>query len=307
MVALFVALVAFFTLLQPKTPSSPSLASSEDAISSALIASASKDSDGDGLPDWEEQLRGTDPHNPDTDGDGVSDGQEVAQGRDPLTPGEGKSPSVTSPGSTLDLTARTAPGNGLSNTDALAINLFKNYLSKKQGGQTLTPEDEQAVVNAVAASGNVATKPTVYAAGDVSVTGTSSSTLAAYNRALSAALAPVLSIKEYELLTLQNAISGQDPNGMMTYKHDVALYGESIRALVSMNVPRDALSAHVGLLNALSGMKATLADLETIATDPLVAFVAMSGYEAREAALNQSFRTLGSFMLVNNLKLTLSS
>ncbi|MCL2613692.1 MAG: hypothetical protein FWD95_10740 [Nocardioidaceae bacterium] len=36
------------------------------------------DSDGDGLTDSEEQLLGTDPHNPDTDGDGISDGAEVS-------------------------------------------------------------------------------------------------------------------------------------------------------------------------------------------------------------------------------------
>ncbi len=45
------------------------------------------DSDNDGLKDWEEQIYGTDPHNPDTDGDGTKDGDEIAQGRDPLKPG----------------------------------------------------------------------------------------------------------------------------------------------------------------------------------------------------------------------------
>jgi len=34
------------------------------------------DSDGDGLPDWVEDLLGTDPYNPDTDGDGLPDGDD---------------------------------------------------------------------------------------------------------------------------------------------------------------------------------------------------------------------------------------
>ena len=43
-----------------------------------------KDSDNDGLKDWEEELYGTDPNNPDTDGDGYLDGQEVNSGHNPL-------------------------------------------------------------------------------------------------------------------------------------------------------------------------------------------------------------------------------
>ena len=46
------------------------------------------DRDGDGLPDDQEALYGTDPDNPDTDGDGLLDGWEVRYGFNPLVPGE---------------------------------------------------------------------------------------------------------------------------------------------------------------------------------------------------------------------------
>ena len=45
-----------------------------------------EDPDADGLTNYEEYQRGTDPNNPDTDGDGVSDGDEIANGTDPLNP-----------------------------------------------------------------------------------------------------------------------------------------------------------------------------------------------------------------------------
>lgn len=48
---------------------------------------ANKDSDGDGLKDWEEAIFQTDPHKADTDGDGTPDGREIADGRNPLQPG----------------------------------------------------------------------------------------------------------------------------------------------------------------------------------------------------------------------------
>jgi len=43
-----------------------------------------RDSDNDGLSDWDEELYKTDPHNPDTDGDGTPDGEEIKLGRNPL-------------------------------------------------------------------------------------------------------------------------------------------------------------------------------------------------------------------------------
>ncbi len=52
-----------------------------------------KDSDNDGLKDWEEELYKTDPKNPDTDGDGYIDGEEVNSGHSPL---------VKSPGDALN-------------------------------------------------------------------------------------------------------------------------------------------------------------------------------------------------------------
>ena len=55
-----------------------------------LLADASRDTDGDGLPDCLETfVYGTSPLRADTDGDGLSDGLELAWGSDPLTPGGG--------------------------------------------------------------------------------------------------------------------------------------------------------------------------------------------------------------------------
>ncbi len=48
---------------------------------------ALKDTDKDGLKDWEEALWKTDPSNPDTDGDGSSDGEEVQGDRNPIRKG----------------------------------------------------------------------------------------------------------------------------------------------------------------------------------------------------------------------------
>jgi len=62
------------------------------AARQAQIEALNRDSDKDGLKDWEEMIFHTDPHNPDTDGDGTPDGEEVRLGRDPLKPNTSKDP-----------------------------------------------------------------------------------------------------------------------------------------------------------------------------------------------------------------------
>lgn len=51
------------------------------------LSIAEKDTDGDGIKDWEEIIIGTDPNNPDTDHDGTPDGQEINEKRIPVEAG----------------------------------------------------------------------------------------------------------------------------------------------------------------------------------------------------------------------------
>jgi len=53
------------------------------------IESQNKDTDNDGLKDWQEDLYKTDPNNPDTDNDGYLDGEEVNSGHNPLVKAPG--------------------------------------------------------------------------------------------------------------------------------------------------------------------------------------------------------------------------
>lgn len=61
------------------------LLSREESSKLTVLTSREVDSDGDGLTDFEEREKGTDPYNIDTDGDGYSDNQEIAAGFDPLS------------------------------------------------------------------------------------------------------------------------------------------------------------------------------------------------------------------------------
>ena len=74
------------------------------AVGPPLFQVGGVDTDGDGIPDEEEQELGTDPLEPDSDGDGLDDDEEIQIGTDPLsddTDGDGYSDLVELEGFTL--------------------------------------------------------------------------------------------------------------------------------------------------------------------------------------------------------------
>jgi len=88
------------------------------------IENLNRDSDGDGLKDWEEAIFHTDPHNPDTDGDGTPDGEEVRLGRDPLKPNTSKDPAHPN-----DLMASSTPLAAISQNGSInpALNMTEQF------------------------------------------------------------------------------------------------------------------------------------------------------------------------------------
>lgn len=60
--------------------------SQQKALANRSFSNQGKDSDYDGLADWEETIYKTDPKNPDTDNDGYLDGEEVKAGYSPTDP-----------------------------------------------------------------------------------------------------------------------------------------------------------------------------------------------------------------------------
>jgi hypothetical protein len=91
-----------------------------------------RDSDADGLPDWEEHLYGSDPYKFDTDGDGTPDGEEVREGRDPTKPNTAK------PGDPPNdmLALIQDPHFATSATDILGIKkeFFAKFLAEQADG-----------------------------------------------------------------------------------------------------------------------------------------------------------------------------
>ena len=121
------------------------------------------DRDADGLPDADEEMRGTDPDNDDTDGDGIGDGVEVLAGTDPLDASSTIPPTdfyVVLPYEDppqmreLDFTARLGRGDVFFLVDTtgsmgIAINNVRSSLSG-----TIVPAVRDAIADVVMGVGD---------------------------------------------------------------------------------------------------------------------------------------------------------
>lgn len=112
-------------------------------LTDELLASyISKDTDADGLPDWQEVLYGTDPNVADSDGDGISDGEAVRRGL--LTPTSLSTQIPQDPIGEEDIPGE-APAPG-SFTEQFAREFFETFV-KTTGGQEMSIEAQEALTN----------------------------------------------------------------------------------------------------------------------------------------------------------------
>lgn len=106
-----------------------------------LTSYVSKDTDSDGLPDWQEALYGTDVNKADTDGDGITDGEAVRKGL--LTPTALASQVPTDPIG-VDEVPGEAPTKG-SITEQFSRAFFQAYM-EASGGQPMDADAQQALI-----------------------------------------------------------------------------------------------------------------------------------------------------------------
>lgn len=109
----------------------------------AVIESQNKDTDNDGLKDWQENLYKTDLNNPDTDGDGFLDGEEIVSNHNPLV----KSPGDAQTFYPLPLGENYNITNKILSDDNVET-LFAAYLAQKNQYIENNPQitDQEAFV-----------------------------------------------------------------------------------------------------------------------------------------------------------------
>jgi len=247
---------------------------------SSGIAAGEPDSDGDGLPDWEEALWKTDPRNTDSDRDGTPDGEEVTVKRDPTKPGPDDvfpSPDAmlqTKQSSPIQYSEQTAGGQVVSK-------FITNYLTAQDSGD-ITPEEEQEMI--IAAANNMAENyplPKQYMVDNIIVAGeTDARSIKEYGNKLGEVFLVFLAkYPENEIAIMKSIASSKDAAQAQILSRKKSGYRDLVNDLLAMHIPKPAANIHLGFVNSYSGIYTAMDNIDKIASDPMRAAIGLKEYE----------------------------
>jgi hypothetical protein len=295
--ALFSAVIVVGAYVLARGVESPDVAqaSTETAL---LQAIATKDSDGDGLPDWEETLYGADPHNPDTFALGMTDGEAVAAGL--IVPkAMSDIPSATSSPTVAGADGLPpAPAEGTL-TAAFAKSFFTSYLAAKQdaGGGALSESDMKNVSNQAfgSLSSAVAIAPNFKSGKDIKVSGSGADAMKAFAVSAEAVLLKnTADATKTPLGYLKSILEDNDTTAFPHLSSIAKAYRDSAAGLVALPVPEELAADNLALINALMRMGGIVNDFTRADSDPLATILALQQYTGVAQALGTAFINIGN-------------
>ncbi len=248
-----------------------------------IAQETAKDSDNDGLKDWEEALRGTDPNNPDTDGDGTPDGQEVKEGRNPLVASkDGKTdklldfkPEKTESASSSEATPTL--------TEALSQEFMAEYLdARAQGNGKVSDSDKSNILQSFTGTldtfGNGQEN---YIASDIKLSANDDqNAIKDYGNNLALIIKKYFDpLPETEMTVLKDALLTESESDFKKLKPIASAYRNTAKEMVFLNTPKSFSDFHLELINRFNNIAKEIDAMQKTLSDPAQSLVAVKNYQ----------------------------
>lgn len=275
----------YFVFFRARAPQENIMAQKTAEKNEQASLFAAKDTDGDGLKDWEEVLWHTDPENVDTDGDGAKDNDEILAKRDPAKAG---------PNDRIDALAGKIDAPGASEekqgdqsstlTEQLARDFGEAYMRQKFGKKEVDEEYLGKLLSSSLTSGltktNVQEPQEIFTKKDFVVIADSSST----------------AIRDYlnkiGFLFSQNASTPQKSElqfaleaileGDLTRLNQLLVYRDAYRNIAEgmkdIPVPTVMAQAHQNMANSFVKLGLIAEQMSKFEEDPMGSFTAFNAY-----------------------------
>lgn len=238
-----------------------------------------KDSDNDGLYDWEESLWGTDPFDPDTDGDGTPDGEEIKLGRDPRIPG----PDDKLLQENMPIYKREDKEN-LSVSESFQKDYFDGLLSLRQKGNVSKESLDQMLSELTSKYLKEPNVSREYSLTSIQTTpDNGNEAIKTYVNRLGKLAQDYRGVLSSEdVLGFLNVFAiSKDEKVLSELASLIQTYAQAQSALLSVPVPQNLSGEHVAMLNGISTMRRSLNAVYLSAeSDPLASILELSSFRA---------------------------
>ena len=244
---------------------------------SALVGDLIKrDTDGDGVLDWEESLLGLDPTN-----------TETTAGTPDITVAN----KLRAEESTDISTAEGAPEENLTETDKFSRELFSTVTALEQSGSLDEITGQKMVDSLVNSIGNSAQRK-IYTLADLNIN--NGTTIQRYNNALDE-IYTKYPIENSVLAVLEKFIIDQnnvDVGALAGLNPIIGQNKKILAGLVKTSVPQYLAALHLNVINTLQGLTENLDDIKLYESDAIVALGGISKYQENAVKLESSLNNL---------------
>ncbi|MFA6397778.1 MAG: hypothetical protein WDK96_02960 [Candidatus Paceibacterota bacterium] len=244
-------LIFYFIIIKNNKENEDKLKSAQNK--EAIKDLVSKDSDGDGVLNWEETLWGTDPENKDSNGDGVSDKTEIDQKKKILQP------------------ENTSANQDLNETDRFIRDFYSVFTSLDQSGalnnNSLTKISDSISNTALNKElPNVYTEKDILVRADISIE--SSKTYHTQMKKVLDLFAKRAIIGS-ELTILNSAIETGDESSLTKIIPIADEYENLSKEVIKVTVPKNLEIIHLAIINNSYKVSETLTNMQNMFSDPI--------------------------------------
>ena len=265
-------------------------------LTQKALVESERDSDSDGLEDWEELLWKTDAHTADTDGDGTRDGDEALGGRDP---------TVAGPNDKIERSTAPAP-KGVSEggsddgsaTGALGKELLSQYFAVKRSGGTVDEETTKRLVEGSLESISGARVVRTFTTADIIIADSDSKrAIRDYGNTMGAIVTRYSpgAGSENVITIFTRALMSDDKAELTKLDPLIAGYRAVRDGALATPVPLSASVLHLRMVNALERYSVALSGLRGLFADPLLALLALNTVQKDAPALLQVIQDIERF------------
>lgn len=256
------------------------LLSQKDIVTASAEDISARDSDGDGVRDWEEFLWGLDPNKKDTNNDGISDDKEL----------ETKKVALRGITSTATSTATT------TFTDSFSREFFVAFSALKQSGNLTKANVDQISKQSIEAltQTTIATK---YSKDDIIIASSTPESKAAYKKEI-AKTGKGLAITKLgrELELLNRAINKPRSDKLIEELTKIQqIYLTLAERTIKIPVPNPIQNTHLDLANTYYKLGAAVGGLTQIYDDPALSVVYFSEYQKALEKLPVAMAAIGKY------------